>query len=116
MVLGFEHGGYLLQISAVALLFQVWREEDGDDPLCDVGEIEVIVPLHDMLHHLICTFAPADVTESEQLQTTAVLVGFLVLPVLPCYGASLLLWCGLNRAVLENNQHHETRICLICRI
>lgn len=116
MVFGFEHGGYLLQISAVTLLFQVWQEEDRDDPLCDVGEIEVIVPLHDMFHHLICTFTPGDVSESEQLQTTEVFVGFFVILVLPCYGASLLLWCGFNRTVLENNQYDETRICLICRL
>lgn len=103
---GFEHGGHFLQISAVTLLLQVWQEEDRDDPLCDVGEIEVIVPLHHMFHHLICTFTPGDIIESEQLETTELFVRFFVTLLLPWYGASLLLWCGFKGTVLENNQKH----------
>lgn len=69
LVFGFEHGRHLLQISAVTLLLQVRKEEDGDDPLCDVGEVEVIVPLHHMLHHLICTFTPAGIIGSGHLKS-----------------------------------------------
>lgn len=69
LVFGFEHGRHLLQISAVTLLLQVRREEDGDDPLCDVGEVEVIVPLHHVLHHLICAFTPAGIIESGHLKS-----------------------------------------------
>lgn len=89
MVFGFKHGGYLLQISVVTLLFQVWQEEDRDDPLCDVGEIEVIVPLHHMFHHLICTFTPGDITVSEQLETTELFVGFSVITLLWSFSSSV---------------------------
>lgn len=74
LVFGFEHGGHLLQISAVTLLLQVRQEEDRDDPLGDVGEVEVIVPLHHMFHHLICTFTPGDFSQSEQLEATELFV------------------------------------------
>lgn len=55
LVLGFQHGSHFLQVSAVLLLLQIGQEEDGDDPLGDVGEVEVIVALHHMLHHLVHT-------------------------------------------------------------
>lgn len=109
LVFGFEHGGHLLQISAVTLLLQVRQEEDRDDPLCDVGEIEVIVLLHHMFHHLICTFTPGDIIESEQLKTTDLFVGFFVTFLLPWYGASLLLWCGFNGTVLKKTRNIKRR-------
>lgn len=69
LVFGFEHGRHLLQVPAVTLLLQVRQEEDGDDPLCDVGEVEVVVPLHHVLHHLICAFTPGGISESGPLKT-----------------------------------------------
>lgn len=57
-MLGFEHGGNLLEISAVSLFLKVWQEEDGDDLLRDVGEIKVEVALHHILHHFFLTFTP----------------------------------------------------------
>ena len=58
MVFGFEHGSHFLQVGMVTLLLKQWGEEDGDDPLCDVGEVEVVVPLHHSLHHPIHAEAP----------------------------------------------------------
>lgn len=94
LVFGFEHGGHLLQIPAVTLLLQVKREEDRDDPLCDVGQIEVIVPLHHTLHHFICTFTPADIIDSEQLKKTELFVGIFV--TLFYLGTELLFFCCVD--------------------
>lgn len=58
LVLGFKHGGHFLQVPAVLLLLQVRQEEDGDDPLRDVGEVKVVVTLHHVLHHLLHAFTP----------------------------------------------------------
>lgn len=48
---GHEHGCHLLQVEPISLLLQLGREEDGDDPLGDVGQVEVIVALHHSVHH-----------------------------------------------------------------
>lgn len=58
LVLGLEHGSHLLEVATVALLLQQRGEEDGDDPLGDVGEVKVIVSLHHALHHPVHTEAP----------------------------------------------------------
>lgn len=57
LMFGLEHGGHLLQVEPVSLLFKLWGEEDGDDPLCDVSQVEVIVALHHSLHHTVHTEA-----------------------------------------------------------
>lgn len=59
LVLGLEHGGDLLEVGAVTLFLQRGREEDGDDALCDVGQVEVIVALHHPVHHTVHTETPA---------------------------------------------------------
>ena len=58
LVFGLEHGRHLLQVHAVPLLLQLRGEEHGDDPLGDVGQVEVVVSLHDSLHHTVHTEAP----------------------------------------------------------
>lgn len=58
LVFGLEHGCHLLQVQAVPLLLQPWREEDRDDPLRNVGQVEVVVPLHHSVHHPVHTEAP----------------------------------------------------------
>lgn len=60
LVLGLEHGSHLLEVATVALLLQQRGEEDGDDPLGDVGQVKVIVSLHHSLHHPVHTKAPGD--------------------------------------------------------
>lgn len=44
-VFGAQHGGDLLQVGSVALLLHVTREGDGDDSLCDVEQIQLVVLL-----------------------------------------------------------------------
>lgn len=58
LMFGLEHGRHLLQVDAVPLLLQLWRKEDGDDSLSDVGQVEVVVALHHALHHAVHTEAP----------------------------------------------------------
>lgn len=58
LVFGFEHGGHLLQVEAISLLLQLGGEENGDDPLSDVGQVEVVVPLHHPVHNAVHTEAP----------------------------------------------------------
>lgn len=101
LVLGFEHGGHLLQIPAVMLLLQVRQEEDGDDPLCDVGEVEVIVPFHHMLHHLVCTFSPGETIESLSFTTVYLTnnsIYWIVCAFISFYylGMELLFFCGVD--------------------
>lgn len=64
LMLGFQHGGHFLQVSAIPLLLQVRQKEDRDDPLRDVGEVKVIVALHHMLHHLFHNFTSPGRRES----------------------------------------------------
>lgn len=58
LVFGLEHGRHLLQVEAVPLLLQLRGEENGDDPLSDVGQVEVVVALHHSLHHAVHAEAP----------------------------------------------------------
>lgn len=39
---GTQHGGNLLQVGSIALLLHTAREGDGDDPLCDVDQVQFI--------------------------------------------------------------------------
>lgn len=57
LVFGLEHGGHLLQVETVPLLLQLWGEENGDDPLGDVGQVEVVVSLHHSVHNAVHTEA-----------------------------------------------------------
>ncbi len=67
LVFGLEHGSHLLQVHTVSLLLQLWGEENGDDPLGDVGQVEVVVPLHHSLHHAVHTEAPGR-AEKEKME------------------------------------------------
>lgn len=58
LVFGLEHGGHLLQVQTVPLLLQLRGEEDRNDPLCDVGQVEVVVALHHPLHHSVHAETP----------------------------------------------------------
>lgn len=41
-VLGAQHGGHLPQVGSVALLIHTAGEGDGNDPLCDVDQVQLI--------------------------------------------------------------------------
>lgn len=64
-MLGLEHGSHLLQVEPVSLLLQLRGEEDGDDPLCDVGQVEVVVALHHSLHHPVHAEASGEDSEGR---------------------------------------------------
>lgn len=55
-VFGAQHGGDLPQIGGVALLLHAAGEGDGDDPLCDVEQIQLVA----FLQGLKKTRAPAE--------------------------------------------------------
>ena len=65
LMFGLEHGSHLLQIEPVSLLLKLRGEEDGDDPLGDVGQVKVIVTLHHSLHHTIHTEAPGETVKKK---------------------------------------------------
>ena len=60
-VLGAQHGGHLLQVGAVALLVHAAGEGDGDDPLCDVEQVQLVA----LLQGLQQTGAPVGDTEKR---------------------------------------------------
>ena len=70
LVFGLEHGKHFLQVAPVTLVVQVGKEEDGDDPLGDVGQVEVIVSLHHSLHDPLHTLGPAE--EDREREKTLV--------------------------------------------
>lgn len=41
-VLGAQHGGHLAQVGGVALLVHAAGEGDGDDPLSDVDQVQLV--------------------------------------------------------------------------
>lgn len=43
---GAQHGGDLLQVGGVTVLVDAAGEGDGDDPLRDVEQVQVVVLLH----------------------------------------------------------------------
>lgn len=51
-VFGSQHGGHLLQVGDVALLLHADGETEGDDPLCDVDQVHLMVLLHGQNHTL----------------------------------------------------------------
>lgn len=67
LMFGLEHGSHLLQVNTVSLLLQLRGEEHGDDPLGDVGQVEVVVALHHSLHHAVHAEAPGG-TEKEKME------------------------------------------------
>lgn len=66
LVFGLEHGSHLLQVQPISLLFQLRREEDGDDPLGDVGEVKVVVSFHHSLHHTVHAETPGGTEKRQQ--------------------------------------------------
>lgn len=58
LMFGLEHGCHLPEVEAVPLFFQQRRKKHRDDPLRDVREVEIIMPLHHSVHHPIHTEAP----------------------------------------------------------
>lgn len=40
---GAQHGGDLPQVGCIALLFHAAGEGDGNDPLCDVDQVQLVV-------------------------------------------------------------------------
>lgn len=58
LVFGLEHGRHFSEVETVPLLFQQRGEKHRDDPLRDVGEIEIIMSLHHSVHHPVHTEAP----------------------------------------------------------
>lgn len=51
-VFGSQHGGHLLEVGDVALVLHADGEAEGDDPLCDVDQVHLIVLLHGQNHTL----------------------------------------------------------------
>ncbi len=69
---GFQHGRYFLKVSAVMLFFQVRQVEDRDDTLSYVGQVEVIMTAHQLLHntfHFVSTVKHRANTSHTQIQT-----------------------------------------------
>lgn len=66
LVFGLQHGSHFLQVAAVMLFVQVGREEDGYDSLGNVGEVEVIVSVHDPVHHAVLTPTPGPQNRDRQ--------------------------------------------------
>lgn len=60
-VFGAQHGGDLLQVGSIALLLHTAGEGDGDDSLCDVDQVQLIV----LLQGLQQTQAPMRQTEKN---------------------------------------------------
>lgn len=51
-VFGSQHGGHLLEVGDVALVLHADGEAEGDDPLCDVDQVHLVVLLHGQNHTL----------------------------------------------------------------
>lgn len=49
----FQHGRHFFKVSAVMLFFQVRQVENRDDTLSDVGQIEIILTAHQLLHNTL---------------------------------------------------------------
>lgn len=58
-VFGAQHGGDLPQVGGVALLLHTAGEGDGDDPLCDVYQVQLVA----LVQRLQQTHAPVGQTE-----------------------------------------------------
>lgn len=68
-VFGAQHGGDLPQVGGIALLLHTAGEGDGDDPLCDVDQVQLVA----LIQRLQQTHAP--VRQMERL--SAFVVGVL---------------------------------------
>lgn len=68
-VFGAQHGGDLPQVGGVALLLHTAGEGDGDDPLCDVDQVQLVA----FVQRLQQTHAPVGQTERLSAFGVAVL-------------------------------------------
>lgn len=61
-VFGAQHGGHLPQVGGVALLVHTAREGDGDDPLGDVDQVQLV----GLVQHLQQAHAPVGRREERE--------------------------------------------------
>lgn len=66
-VFGAQHGGDLPQVGGVALLLHAAREGDGDDPLCDVDQVQLVA----LVQGLQQTHTPVGQAEALSLSSIA---------------------------------------------